>query len=674
MNTLELVLLFLLAAVVAVVIFRTLKLPPTLGYLCVGILIGPHALGFAPESPETERLGEFGVVFLMFSIGLEFNLATFWTMRRTAFGLGLAQVMLTILAVVAAGAVFRLWPKSGVALPLAAWFALGAALAMSSTAIVVKLLTDRGELESAHGREIVGVLLLQDLAVVLLLVLIPAFAHPSAHLASTLLRAGGKAAVLLSLLLVFGQRLMRTWFHVVARRRSQELFMLNLLLTTLGLAWLTERAGLSLALGAFVAGMLIAETEYHHQVEEDIKPFRDVLLGLFFISIGMLLNVGVVVHHLALVALLLVGPVLLKLFLVTGLARIFGCPPGTAIRVGLGLAQAGEFGFVLLRQAGALDLVDPLLLQAVLASMLLSMLAAPLLIQFSDRIVLKVSAGEWLRQSVALTQIATKGISAQRHVIVCGFGRSGQSVAKLLERENVSYLALDLDPDRVREATAAGDNVVYGDASRREYLLAVGIHRAAALVISYSDTASALKVLHHAHALQPSLPVVVRTFDDTDLDRLRAAGASEVVPEIIEGSLMLATQALLLSGIPVSRVVRLVREIREERYSLLRGFFHGADDAAGLLDALQPRLHSVTIPEGAFAVGRTLAELDLDQFHVTVTALRRGTIRGADPTPQASVCAGDSLVLRGTAESVELAEQALLAPGALGAHRGRSHP
>jgi CPA2 family monovalent cation:H+ antiporter-2 len=667
MSTLELVLVFLLAAVVGVVVFRSLKLPPMLGYLCVGIVIGPHALGLAPDSPETRRLGEFGVVFLMFSIGLEFNLSKLWTLRRTVLGLGLAQVVVTIAITVCGGALLAAWPGGRVARPLATWFALGAALAMSSTAIVVKLLTERLEIESAHGRQILGVLLLQDLAVVLLLVLVPAIAEPQADLGFTLLKAALRVAVLLSLLLVFGQRLMRAWFHIVARRRSQELFMLNLLLTTLGLAWLTEEVGLSLALGAFVAGMLIAETEYHHQVEEDIKPFRDVLLGLFFISIGMLLNVGVVAHHAALVGLLLIGPILVKLVLVTALARLFGSPFGTALRIGLGLAQAGEFGFVLLQQAGALSLIDPLLLQAVLASMLLSMLAAPFLIEFSDRIVLKVAAGEWLRQSVALTQIATRGLAAQEHVIVCGFGRSGQTLAKLLEREKMSYLALDLDPDRVREAAAAGDNVVYGDASRREYLLAAGINRAAALVISYADTPSALKVLDHAHALRPDLPVIVRTFDDADLDRLRAAGASEVVPEIIEGSIMLATHALILLGVPISRVVRLVRHVRDERYALLRGFFHGSDDAAGLSDALQLRLHSVTVPEGAWAVGRTLAEVALDRWDVSVTALRRRSIRSADPPPESRLEAGDSLVLRGTAEAVDLAEQALLAPGFLNA-------
>lgn len=663
MSTLELSLLFLLAAVLGVVLFRLLQLPPILAYLSVGIMIGPHALGFVADSEQTRYLAEFGVVFLMFSIGLEFNLPKLWAMRRIVFGLGLAQVCLTIAATPVVGLFLR-WTIGDrfPAMPMTAWLALGGALAMSSTAIIVKLLTERLEIDSAHGRQILGVLLFQDLAVVPLLVLLPAFGQPPADLALTLSIAAAKAIILLALLLVFGQTLMRRWFHIVARRRSQELFMLNMLLVTLGLAWITERAGLSLALGAFVAGILISETEFRHQVALDIQPFRDVLLGLFFITIGMLLNVHVALAHAGLVLLLLFGPVLAKFVLVTALARLYGCSAGTAIRTGLGLAQAGEFGFVLLNQAGALNLVDSQLLQVILASMILSMLAAPFLLQYSNRIVLKLAAGEWLSQSVALTQVAARSMAAPAEVILCGFGRSGQNLARLLEREDIAYLALDLDPDRVREATAGGDNVVYGDATRRECLVAAGIHRARAIVISYANTRSAIQVLHHVHALEPSLPVIVRTFDDSDLEELRQAGATEVVPEIIEGSLMLASHALVLLGVPLSRVVRLVRQVREQRYALLRGFFHGADDdVAGLSDALQVRLHSVTIPEVASAVGKQLGELGLERFGVQVTAIRRRGIRGVDPGPEARLFASDAVVLRGTPDALALAEEALLA-------------
>jgi CPA2 family monovalent cation:H+ antiporter-2 len=663
MSALELSLLMLLAAVLAVVAFRLMRLPPMLGYLVVGILIGPHATGLVPESAQASHLAEFGVVFLMFSIGLEFNIAKLWAMRRTVFGLGLAQVLLTTFLVMGVGsALTRFGPDMAQGMTLTAWFALGGALAMSSTAIIVKLLTERLEMDSAHGRQIVGVLLFQDLAVVPFLVILPALSGEPRQLAGTLLIAFAKAAFVLLLLLGLGQRVLRGWFHLVARRRSQELFMLNLLLVTLGLAWITERAGLSLALGAFIAGMLIAETEYRHQVAEDIKPFRDVLLGLFFITIGMLLNVRVVLEHLPLVLLLLIGPVVGKFLLVTALARLYGCTLGTAIRTGLGLAQAGEFAFVLLKLAGGLQLIDPLLLQVVLASMLLSMLAAPFLLHFSDRIVLRVAGSEWLMQSVALTQIASRSMATQGHVIVCGFGRSGQTLVRLLEAENISYVALDLDPERVREAAEAGDNVVYGDAARREALVAAGIHRAAALVISYANTPSALRVLRHAHQLEHAIPVIVRTTDDTDLEVLRDAGAAEVVPETIEGSLMLASHALILVGVPLSRVVRQVREVREQRYRLFRGFFHGADDAEGDLSERQHvRLHSVVLPSGAFAIGKRVGELALVELGAEITAIRRRGIRGVDPGPEAVLHENDAVVLRGNPDALARAEQALLA-------------
>ncbi len=364
---------------------------------------------------------------------------------------------------------------------------------MSSTAIVSKMLTERLELESLHGRQIISVLLFQDLAVVPLLILVPALASHSGDILQTLGWAGAKAVLALLILLFVGQKLMRTWFKIVVKRRSQELFMLNLLFVTLGAAWLTDKAGLSMALGAFVAGMLISETEYRHQVEEDIKPFRDVLLGLFFITIGMMLNLGLVISNIWMVLLLFIVPILLKLVLITGLAKIFGNSTSVSLRTGLALAQAGEFGFVLLNQTGDLHLIDPNLMQIILAAMVLSMLASPFILAKSDAIVMKFSANEWMMQSLALTQIAARTMTAKKHVIIAGFGRSGQSLARLLTEEKIDYHALDLDPDRVQEAQTAGDNVSYGDAARRESLMAAGINRAAALVVTYTSTASALK-------------------------------------------------------------------------------------------------------------------------------------------------------------------------------------
>ncbi|WP_322058921.1 cation:proton antiporter [Paraburkholderia sp. J63] len=661
-SPLEMTLFLLLASVVGVVLFRYLNLPPMLGYLTVGILVGPRALGIVPNTAGAQNLAEFGVVFLMFSIGLEFSLSKLRAMRRAVFGLGLSQVMGTIVVALAVGLVLGPW----VHITWQACIALGGALAMSSTAIVSKMLAERLEIESEHGRNILGVLLFQDLAVVPLLIVIAAFGGSSASLFESLGMAAIKIVLALGILLIVGQKFMTRWFNVVARRRSQELFVLNVLLVTLGAAFITDKFGLSLALGAFIAGMLIAETPYKHQVEEDIKPFRDVLLGLFFVTTGMLLNPHVIWQHPFMVAAFVVGPVVLKAVLITALTRLFGASPGVAMRTGLGLAQAGEFGFVLLNLILDKHLVDPTLLQAILAAMLLSMLAAPFLIQNADRIVLRLSSTEWMQQSLMMTRIATQSIKQSGHVIVCGYGRAGQNLARMLEYEGLSYVALDLDPDRVAAAAAAGESVVFGDAARRESLVAAGIHRAAAVAITYANTQSALRVLHHVHELEPTLPVIVRTVDDADLERLLAAGATEVIPEIVEGSLMLASHMLVLMGVPMRRVVRRVEEMRDERYSLLRGYFHGTDDV-GEDGHEQVRLQSVPVDERADAVGRTLADLGLFDLGVEVTAIRRHGIRGVEPDPSTKLRAADIVVLRGLPEQLAQAEERLSRPRKAGA-------
>jgi CPA2 family monovalent cation:H+ antiporter-2 len=655
---LELTLLLLGSAVLGVVAFRMLHLPPMLGYLAVGVLIGPHALKLADNGPTTHGLAEFGVVFLMFSIGLEFSLAQLRSMRRIVFGLGLAQVTLTILVTVLGALALQYLPLP-VKIGWQSALALGGALAMSSTAIVSKLLTERLELESQHGRRIIGILLFQDLAVVPLLILIPSLAKPAEELAITLGWAAIKAAAVLALLLFFGQKLMRNWFTIVVKRRSQELFMLNLLLVTLGAAWITEHAGLSMALGAFVAGMLISETPYKHQVEEDIKPFRDVLLGLFFITIGMLLDLHVVLENWYLVLLLLVLPVLLKFGLIALLAKAFGSSDGVAMRTGLALAQAGEFGFVLLNLADGSKLIDPFLIQLVLASMVISMLAAPFIIANMDKIAMKVASNEWMLQSLQLTQLASRTMAAQKHVIIAGFGRSGQSLATLLSEEKLPWYALDLDPERVQEARSAGVNVSYGDCARREALIAAGINRASALVITFADTRQALKVLHLVHELAPRLPVIVRAHDDTELDVLKKAGATEVVPEALESSLMLASHALVVMGVPLRRVVHRVQAARDERYASLRGFFHGAGDVSDDPEHSWVRLHSVTLKDDAGAVGRCIAELQLDEVGAEVTAVRRGQER-IEPGLDTELRAGDVVVLRGTGSAVTRAEGRLL--------------
>ena len=662
MDGLELTLLYLLAGVLGVAVCRWFKWPAVLGYLSAGVLIGPHGLALVPASVGVSHLGEFGVVFLMFIIGLEFNLRKLRALQRHVFGLGTLQVILTLLTVTAGFWLMGIWWQDGLphawTLSWQAALAVGAALAMSSTAIVTKMMGEALELESAHGKRVMGVLLFQDLAVVPLLVLIPALASPAPALANELGVALLKGFLLVAVLLVGGQKVMRWWLTTVARRQSSELFMLNLLLITLGLAWLTEKAGLSLALGAFLGGVLVSETDFKWQVEADIKPFHDVLLGLFFITVGMVLDPRVVIQRGGWVFLLLLVPSLLKLGLVFGLSRTLGASTGVSLRTGIYLSQAGEFGFVLLSLSAQQGLLPNTWLQPLLAAMVLSMFITPFLIQHSHDWVMRFVASEWLEQSLQMTQIARQTINTDHHVIICGYGRSGQNLARLLEQEGIAYVALDMDPDRVRQAAANGDHVVFGDAARLTSLMAAGLNRASAVVVTYLSVPGALKVLANTRQNAPHVPVVVRTQDDFALEQLRAAGATEVVPEAIEGSLMLASHALALVGVPMRRVLRVVQAQRDARYNLLRGYFHGADDDTAL-ERDQARLLPLKLEADAFACGHPLSHFNLSQFKVRAVTLRRANGKITPCTDDTVLGMNDTLTLLGRPEALSAAQDYL---------------
>jgi len=648
-STLEVTLILLAAGVFAVAGLKALGLPALLGYVLIGVGVAPFLPHLNQASPAA-HLAEFGVVFLMFSIGLEFSLSRLKTMRRAVFGLGGLQVAITMFVVMALGLLLGLSWEAGLA--------LGGVFAMSSTAIVSKLLAERDELGSEHGQLILGVLLFQDLAVAPLIIFVPALAQ-SSGLGEALGVAALKAALVLALILVLGQRLVRPWFQWVAQAKSAELFMLNVLLVTLGMAYFTDQAGLSLALGAFLAGVLIAETEYRYQVEADIRPFRDVLMGLFFVSVGLMLDLNAVARHwgevFAILALLIVG----KLLLVALLARLYVQSLPVLLRVGLGLAQGGEFGFVLLTLTQGNGLITAELHQTVLAALVLSMLAAPLLMLYGQRFLLRLGGGAWLEQARSVHEIAARAFGIHKHVIVCGYGRSGQSLARLLESEGVPFIALDDDPRRVRAAAQAGDRVVFGDATRAEVLMAAGVHRARAVVVSFAHAPSAQKILAVVQRLKPEAPVIVRTLDDTDLDALRTAGAAEVVPEVLEGALMLGSQTLLMAGVPLARVLKRIRQTREARYGAMRGYFRGLTDDLDDEDGGE-RLTSLLVDARLGSKARSLAELNLESLGATVVTLRRRGVSGLEPGPDTRLEAGDTLILRGDPEALAAAELRLV--------------
>ncbi len=650
-ETLPAILILLTSAVLAVALFRALKLPAMLAYFLVGILLGPKTFGLMPDNEANRELAEFGIVFLMFSIGLEFSISQLYAMRRIVLGIGGLQVIISM------GLIMLLCASFGLGWETA--LVVAGAFAMSSTAIVSKLLVERLDLNSRHGRVSIGVLLFQDLAVVPLLVLIPAIASPSGSLAYTLGLAAVKAAIILSLLFVIGKNLMNRWFGVVARQRSRELFIMNVLMVTLVLAYATKLAGLSYALGAFIAGMLISETRFRYQVESDIAAFRDILMGLFFITIGMLLDFQAVYSQFGTIFLIVMALIVFKALVVALLAYAFGFESGVAVRAGVTLAQAGEFSFVVIALGLEHHLISNSVLQIVLASSLLSMLAAPFIIQRNLKIAEFFSRTYTKNRKNQIETIQSAGKQLSEHVIICGFGRSGQYLSRFLKEEKIPYIALDIDPNRVQEAASAGENVMYGDAGKRLVLDAAGGSRAKALIISYDDPPSAIKILHLVNDYFPHLPVVVRTVDDANMERFRDAGASEVVPEVLEGSLMLASHALVLLGVPLNRVVKRIRLFREERYKMFKGFFHGVSDGDEAVERSVPRLHSVAINALAFCINKPLKDIYFGLCKAEITAARRDS-HPIEVTPDFVFKEGDVVVLLAKPHDLVMAEKILL--------------
>lgn len=643
----------LTSSVLFVAFFRALRLPPMLAYFVVGVLFGPYAFSLLPDTESGRHLAEFGIVFLMFSIGLEFSLPKLYAMRKTLFGLGGAQVVITMAVIMAV-----CW-ISGLSLTVA--FIVASALTMSSTAIVSKILMERVDLNSRHGRLSVGILLFQDLAVIPILVLIPALSSQSADLVNLLGLALIKTVVLLFILFKFGKTVINFWFGLVARQRSRELFVMNVLMVTLLLAFATNLAGLSYALGAFIAGMLISETRYRYQVESDIASFRDILMGLFFISVGMLLDFNYLIHNILLVSALLLAFVLFKAVVITVLVRLFGFEWGVGMRTGVILAQAGEFGFVILTLGLGRGLIAGAELQLVLSACLLSMITAPFIIQHNGRIARKLAKSYLMNSNQKDEALQEIGKTLHGHVILCGYGRSGQYLGRFLKEENIPFIALDIDPTRVHEATVAGEHVMYGDASRGAVLEAAGAAHAKALIVSYADMRSSMKVLHITQENYPTLPVIVRTSDETHMEAFRAAGATEVVPEVLEGSLMLASHALVILGVPLNRVVKRIRLFREERYQMFKGYFRGtSDESAEFGNNEQLTLHPVEIGSNAYANKKSLRHIDLAEFGVEVQHLRRPDMRtDIMPRPDIVLMEGDVVVLLGTQQGITAAEMYL---------------
>lgn len=659
-NTLYEVLGLLLISVLMVAGFRRVQLPPILGYIVVGILMGPHAFGLIANEANIHFLAEFGLVFMLFAIGLEFSIPQFLTMRRTMLGLGSLQVVASMVFFgILAYAVGVSWQVSLLA---------GGALAMSSTAVVLKQLNEQAEMQSRHGRNAFGILLFQDLAAIPFLIIIPVLganlngtASADSSMAHELIWAMAKGVLAVAVLLVVGRTLLRPLFHEVARSKSNELFTLTVLLVAIGAAALTSSLGLSMALGAFIAGMMLAETEFRHQIESDIRPFQDVLLGLFFVTIGILINLHVVWEHLGLILMLTMGLIAIKALVIWLLEFGFGNNGGVALRTALVLAHGGEFGFALLSLMFNQKLLPELEGQILLAAAIFSMMLSPILIKYNGAITKKLMAGTYNKDRKAQeTVIASETIHLDDHVLICGFGRVGQTLARFLKKAGIPYIALDMDITRITEAKRAGEPVYYGDSSRKEILHAAGIDRAKLIVLSISDFHTSIKTLYRVRELRRDVQVMVRTRDEAHLSQLMEAGATEVIPDTFEASMMLSSQVLLLMGHSPASILRETRKVRQSRYSLLKGFYPGDSDEAMSIDTPTAILHSIILQANATAVGKQVGQLLTAHPNIEIDGIKRDGIRGDEPDMSMTLQAGDVLVVRGTYEDINHFEQAVL--------------
>ncbi|MFP5440829.1 MAG: cation:proton antiporter [Gammaproteobacteria bacterium] len=653
-NLLIQILLLLATAVAVVFTFQRLRIPTSLGYLLVGLILGPHTVGPTLHTEPIQALAEFGIVFLLFTVGLNYSLPQIHALRNTVLSLGTAQVALTT-AVVALLAYFVL------GLPAAAAFVIGAVFAQSSTTVISNQLLAQGEENSRHGRLGTAMSVFQDVTAVPLLILIPAFGVAAGFtaIAGDIGIALAKAVLAFVAVLYGGRWLLRPLFHYVAGQRSPELFTLTVLLVSLAAGWATSLLGLSMAFGAFLAGMMLGETEFRHQVEATVRPFRDVLLGLFFIGVGMLVDPAALpgIWHWVLLGTLVL--LVSKILLVVQIVRWSGIDPLTAWRTALVLAVGGEFGFALLSISLGDGAIDAYSGQIVLYSVLLSIVVAPFLIRYNQQLAAMIVPSTPRESQEGVPGASTENVGKlDGHVIICGYGRMGQSIGNFLEEEKLPYVALDLDSERVRQAHLAGEPVFYGDAGDGSVLDAVGIARARLVVISHNDIAAARRILAYVRSQRPDVPVMVRTADQTHVEELQQAGATEVVPETLEASLMVASTTLLLLGVPLSRVVRKMREQRSSRYRLLRESFAGQSGFSDGLDERQDRLRSVVLPATAACIGQPLGSRLNDG--VVVTALVRKGERRLTPAPDTVLAADDILVLFGTPEDLDRAERMLL--------------
>lgn len=639
-------LLMLLGATVTVVLlFQKLRIPPSLAYLAVGVALGANTAGPVVSEHYIRIIAEYGIVFLLFTIGLSYSVSQIYALRHTILSLGTAQVVLTTIIVGLAA-----WL---IGVPAAAAFVIGAVFAQSSSTIIIRQLTDQNEAQSRHGRLGITLSVFQDITAVPFIVIIPVLGVAAAHqITGELGLALLKAGIALVLVLIVGRYLLKPLFHLVAERRSAELFTLTVLFVSLLAAWTTEALGLSMAFGAFLAGMILADTEFKHQVDATIRPFRDVLVGLFFVSVGMLFNPEVLLEiwpeALAGASFLIIT----KLLIVTIITRLSGIDLATAFRTGIVLSVGGEFGFALLTIGIESGTIGGLIAQTVLMSVLISMLISPFLMHHSDYLANRLFVQ---KSKVDNQELMGTGqpFDLGDHVIICGYGRTGQVVGAFLEKEGIPFLGLELDPSIVQEARLAGHAVYCADGANREVLENAGLASTSILIITHNDLASSLQTLRIVQSIRPDLKTIVRTNNDRFEKELRNAGATEVIPETLETGLLIASHLLLSLKVPGRKVARYLADQRRKRYPMLKEIFRS--DVDTLLDENPDAeiLHAIRVFEGDPGVNKTIEQLIAPYSRIAVSALVRNNNRVKDPESDIRLTSDDVLVVLGPQSEID---------------------
>jgi CPA2 family monovalent cation:H+ antiporter-2 len=643
------VLAILSSAVFIVWLFRRLKLPAILAYLVAGMLVGEHGLNIAQDQVDYDHFAELGIVFLLFTLGLEFSLPRLMAMRHLVLAVGSLQVGISLLIFTIAGMFFGLSFESA--------FVVGSILTLSSTAIVIKQLSETGAMKRKSGQVSVAILLFQDVAVVPLLIIIPMLALDSdTSMIWALAIAILKGVVVVTLLLFIGKWLLPKLFNIIAQVRTDELFVLTTLLVTLLASALTQWFGLSMALGAFLAGMMLSESEYKHQLEADIRPYRDILLGLFFITVGMKLDVTLLLSSPFSLLAIMFSFMLVKVMVIKVLATRAGVSPKDAWASGLMLAQMGEFGFVLIALANQVKLLPSDVSSMLLGAGVISMAITPYMIDHARSWSLFLSQ-EKSPETDELEQLP-ENENLKDHVIICGFGRIGQTVSRFLKQETIDFVAIDIDPLRTRTAREAGENVLFGSSRQTELLNAAHLLQAKLVVIAFGEDKQSLEVIQKVRSLAPDVPILVRTRNDDNLNMLYEAGANEVVPESLEGSLMLVSQVLSLTGVPFSRIIRRVQKERKNHYNHLHGFFQGehTDMSPDAIDRIE-FARAILINNDSFGCGKSIESLNLGKRQVNIIALRRSDIECESPEVSTILQDEDTLIVRGKPRRVERADR-----------------